>query len=80
MTIIFLNINLLINIILNIDQYLRASWINAVHALLEHLEPREARILCARFGFDDQPKSLAAIGREIGIFSRAGTPDRNARL
>ena len=49
------------------EVYLHASLINEVHDLLEHLEPREATILRARFGFDDKPKSLAAIGREMGI-------------
>ena len=49
------------------DVYLHASLINEVRELLEHLEPREAMILRARFGFDDKPKSLAAIGRELGL-------------
>lgn len=49
------------------DVYLHASLINEVRELLDHLEPREAMILRARFGFDDQPKSLAAIGRELGL-------------
>jgi RNA polymerase primary sigma factor len=38
-----------------------------VHALLDQLEHRESMVLRARFGFDDQPKSLAAIGRELGL-------------
>ena len=41
--------------------------INEVHALLRHLDSREASILRARFGFDGAPKSLAAIGRELGL-------------
>jgi RNA polymerase primary sigma factor len=49
------------------DVYLHASLIHEVRELLDHLEPREAMILRARFGFDDQPKSLAAIGRELGL-------------
>lgn len=49
------------------DVYLHASLINEVRELLDHLEPREAMILRARFGFDDTPKSLAAIGRELGL-------------
>ena len=49
------------------DIYLHASLINEVRGLLDHLEPREAMILRARFGFDDKPKSLAAIGRELGL-------------
>jgi RNA polymerase primary sigma factor len=38
-----------------------------VHDLLERLEPREVSILRARFGFDGKAKSLAAIGRELGL-------------
>ena len=38
-----------------------------MHDLLNQLEEREAMILRARFGFDDAPKSLAAIGRELGL-------------
>jgi RNA polymerase primary sigma factor len=49
------------------DVYLHASLINEVRELLDHLDPREAMILRARFGFDDKPKSLAAIGRELGL-------------
>jgi RNA polymerase primary sigma factor len=47
--------------------YLHASLIQEVRELLDHLEPREAMILRARFGVDDNPKSLAAIGRELGL-------------
>ncbi len=47
--------------------YLHASLISEVHDLLNQLEEREAMILRARFGFDDAPKSLAAIGRELGL-------------
>jgi RNA polymerase primary sigma factor len=49
------------------EVYFQASMINEVHSLLHLLEPREARILRARFGFDGPPKSLAAIGRELGL-------------
>ena len=49
------------------DVYLHAALINDVHELLDRLEPREALILRERFGFDDKPKSLAAIGRELGL-------------
>jgi RNA polymerase primary sigma factor len=49
------------------EVYLHASLINEVHDLLKHLEPRETMILRARFGFDDKPKSLAAIGRDLGL-------------
>lgn len=49
------------------EVYLQASMINEVHDLLQRLEPREAEILRARFGFDGAPKSLAAIGRELGL-------------
>jgi RNA polymerase primary sigma factor len=41
--------------------------IHEVHSLLEHLDPREVQILRARFGFDGRPKSLAQIGRELGL-------------
>ncbi len=49
------------------DLYVNASMINEVHNLLKRLEPREADILRARFGFEGKPKSLAAIGRELGL-------------
>ena len=49
------------------EVYFQASMIHEVHALLHLLEPREATILRARFGFDGPPKSLAAIGRELGL-------------
>ena len=49
------------------EVFFHTSMINEVHALLQHLEPREASILRARFGFDGAPKSLAAIGRELGL-------------
>jgi RNA polymerase primary sigma factor len=49
------------------EVYLHALLINEVRDLLDHLEPRETMILRARFGFDDKPKSLAAIGRELGL-------------
>jgi RNA polymerase primary sigma factor len=49
------------------EVYFQASMINEVHSLLRLLEPREASILRARFGFDGPPKSLAAIGRELGL-------------
>jgi RNA polymerase primary sigma factor len=49
------------------EVYFHASMIHEVHALLHLLEPREAIILRARFGFDGPPKSLAAIGRELGL-------------
>jgi RNA polymerase primary sigma factor len=38
-----------------------------VRALLEQLEPREAAILRARFGFEGPPKNRAEIGRELGL-------------
>jgi RNA polymerase primary sigma factor len=49
------------------DTFIHSSMVNEVHAMLERLEPREAQILRARFGFDGRPKSLAAIGRELGL-------------
>jgi RNA polymerase primary sigma factor len=49
------------------DAFFHASMISEVHDLLEHLDPREIKILRARFGFDGRPKSLAAIGRDLGL-------------
>jgi RNA polymerase primary sigma factor len=49
------------------DAFFQASMVSEVHHLLEYLDPREARILRARFGFDGNAKSLAAIGRELGL-------------
>jgi RNA polymerase primary sigma factor len=49
------------------DAFFRSSMIHEVHSLLEHLDPREVQILRARFGFDGRPKSLAQIGRELGL-------------
>src|SRR2546422_10833607 len=49
------------------EVYFQASMINEVHSLLHLLEPRAASILRARFGFDQPPKSLAAVGRELGL-------------
>jgi RNA polymerase primary sigma factor len=49
------------------DAFFHATMIHEVHDLLEQLDPREAKILRARFGFDGRPKSLAAIGRELGL-------------
>lgn len=47
--------------------YVYASMLHEVHELLEHLEPRQAAILRARFGFDGEPQSLAEIGRALGL-------------
>ncbi|MCY4513831.1 MAG: RNA polymerase sigma factor RpoD/SigA [Candidatus Tectomicrobia bacterium] len=47
--------------------FFQASMAKEMQQLLGRLEPREARILRARFGFDDSPKSLAAIGRELSL-------------
>ena len=47
--------------------YFQASMAREMQQLLRRLEPREAQILRARFGFDDSPKSLAAIGRELSL-------------
>ena len=49
------------------DAYVYASILHEVRDLLEHLEPRQAAILRARFGFDGEPQSLAEIGRELGL-------------
>ena len=47
--------------------FFQASMAKEMQQLLGRLEPREAKILRARFGFDDSPKSLAAIGRELSL-------------
>lgn len=49
------------------EVYAQASMVKEIRELLDRLEPREARILQERFGFEDPPKSLAAIGRELGL-------------
>ena len=49
------------------DAYAHASMYREVAELLEQLKPREAQILRARYGFEDEPKSLAEIGRELGL-------------
>jgi RNA polymerase primary sigma factor len=49
------------------DAFFHAAMINEVHDLLKQLDPREVKILRARFGFDGRPKSLAAIGRELEL-------------
>lgn len=49
------------------DAFFQAAMVSEVHGLLQRLEPREASIMRARFGFDGPPKSLAAIGRELGL-------------
>lgn len=49
------------------EVFFDAVMVREVHDLLQHLEPREAAILRARFGFDGPSKSLAAIGRELGL-------------
>jgi RNA polymerase primary sigma factor len=47
--------------------YVSAAMHQEVHDLLTHLEPRQAAILRARFGFEGEPKSFAEIGRELGL-------------
>ncbi len=49
------------------EAFFHSSMVHEVHSLLDLLEPREAKILRARFGFDGKPKSLAEIGRELGL-------------
>ena len=49
------------------EVFFHTSMISEVHTLLQHLAPREASILRARFGFDGPPQSLAAIGRALGL-------------
>ena len=48
--------------------YFQASMAREMRQLLHRLDPREAKILRARFGFDDDtPKSLEATGSEMGL-------------
>jgi RNA polymerase primary sigma factor len=49
------------------DAYVSASLRQEVHDLLGRLDPRQAAILRAHFGFDEEPKSLAVIGRDLGL-------------
>ncbi len=49
------------------EAYVYASMRHEVQELLQHLEPRQATILRARFGFEGEPKSFAEIGRELGL-------------
>ncbi len=49
------------------EAYVYASMRHEVQDLLQHLEPRQATILRARFGFEGEPKSFAEIGRELGL-------------
>ena len=47
--------------------YVSAAMHQEVHDLLARLEPRQAAILRARFGFDGEPQSFAEIGRALGL-------------
>ena len=49
------------------EVYFQASMINEVHSLLHLLEPREATYPAGAVWLDGPPKSLAAIGRELGL-------------
>jgi RNA polymerase primary sigma factor len=49
------------------ETYVYASMAHEVQDLLGRLEPRQATILRERFGLEDEPKSLAEIGRELGL-------------
>ena len=49
------------------EAYVYASMAHEVQDLLGRLEPRQATILRERFGLEDEPKSLAEIGRELGL-------------
>jgi len=49
------------------EAYVHAAMAHEVQDLLGHLEPRQATILRERFGLEDEPKSLAEIGRELGL-------------
>jgi RNA polymerase primary sigma factor len=47
--------------------YVSAAMRQEVDDLLARLEPRQAAILRARFGFDGEPQSFAEIGRALGL-------------
>jgi RNA polymerase primary sigma factor len=47
--------------------YVSAAMSQEVHDLLTRLDPRQAAILRARFGFDGEPQSFAEIGRTLGL-------------
>jgi RNA polymerase primary sigma factor len=49
------------------EAYVHASTASAVEALLGQLEAREAQILREYYGFEDEPRSLAEIGRELHL-------------
>jgi RNA polymerase primary sigma factor len=49
------------------EAYVYASIAHEVQGLLGRLEPRQATILREHFGLEDEPKSLAEIGRELGL-------------
>jgi RNA polymerase primary sigma factor len=49
------------------DTFFQAARVREVHRLLEHLAPREARILRARVGMDGPEQNLEAIGHELGL-------------
>jgi len=49
------------------EAYVYASMAHEVQDLLGRLEPCQATILRERFGLEDEPKSLAEIGRELGL-------------
>jgi RNA polymerase primary sigma factor len=49
------------------EAYVHASMAHEVQDLLGRLEPRQATILREHFGLEDEPKSLAEIGRELGL-------------
>jgi RNA polymerase primary sigma factor len=49
------------------EVYMHASMLAEVQNLLGQLPAREAKIVRAHFGFDDEPQSLAEIGRELGL-------------
>lgn len=49
------------------ETYVYASMVHEVQDLMGRLDPRQATILRERFGFEDEPKSLAEIGRELGL-------------
>ncbi len=49
------------------DQLIQETLKSQINDLLKHLNPREEKILRMRFGFNDDPKSLDEIGKEMGL-------------
>jgi RNA polymerase primary sigma factor len=49
------------------DQIMQESLKTKIDEMLKGLSPREEKILRLRFGFEDEPKTLEEIGRNLGL-------------